>query len=128
MVPRFWRKIKYRYDLVGSYCENCGNYFYPPRDVCPVCRRKGKVREVSIGDEGRVLSYTVVHEGNGKVPYVIALIELDCGARILSQLACEPHEVEIGMRVKKAFRRYGEDGEEGIIYYGTKFVPAKSEI
>jgi len=27
------------------------------------------------------------------------------------------------MRVKKAFRRYGEDGEDGIIHYGTKFVP-----
>ncbi|MEM2446812.1 MAG: zinc ribbon domain-containing protein, partial [Candidatus Bathyarchaeia archaeon] len=41
MVPRFWRKIKYRYDVVASYCENCGNYYYPQREICPKCRRKG---------------------------------------------------------------------------------------
>jgi len=55
----------------------------------------------------------------------VALIELDNGARILSQLSCEPEEVRIGMRVRKAFRRYGEEGEDGIINYGTKFVPVE---
>ncbi len=73
---------------------------------------------------GRVLSFTVVYEGeNEKKPYVIALIELDEGVKIVSQLACKPEEVEIGMRVKSVFRKYGEDGEEGIVYYGTKFIP-----
>ena len=28
------------------------------------------------------------------------------------------------MRVKPVFRKLGEDGERGMIYYGTKFVPA----
>ncbi len=121
MVPRFWRKIKYRYDLKGSYCENCGNYHYPPRNFCPVCRRRGRVKEVELPDEGRVLSYTIIREGE---PCIVALIELDNGIRIISQLSCDPSEVEIGIRVRKAFRRYGEDGEEGIINYGTKFVPA----
>ncbi|MBO8180042.1 MAG: Zn-ribbon domain-containing OB-fold protein [Archaeoglobus sp.] len=120
MVPRSWRKIRYRYDVRGSYCENCGNYHYPPRNFCPTCRRKGKLVETLFPEEGRVVSYTVVRE---KEPYIIALIELDNGARVLSQLSCEPGEVKIGMRVKKAFRRYGEDGEDGIIHYGTKFVP-----
>ncbi len=121
MVPRSWRKIRYRYDVRGSYCENCGSYHYPPRNFCPKCRRKGKLVETLFPEEGRVVSYTVVRE---KEPYVVALIELDNGARILSQLSCEPDEVKIGMRVRKAFRRYGEDGEDGIIHYGTKFVPA----
>lgn len=119
-VPRFWRKIKYRYDLRGSYCENCGNHFYPPRNFCPICRRKGKIREVDFPDMGRVISFSVVREGE---PYVVALIELENGARIISQLACSPEEVKIGMNVRKVFRRYGEEGEEGIINYGTKFIP-----
>jgi len=125
MIPRFWRKIKHRYDLNGSYCENCGNYFYPPRNLCPICRRKSRIREVQIDGEGKVLSYTVVHEGrNLKKPYVVALIELKNGVKIVSQLACDPKDVSIGMKVRRVFRKYGEDGEEGIIYYGTKFVPA----
>ncbi len=122
MVPRFWRKIRYRYDLTGSHCSVCGNYFYPPRNICPVCRRKGKISETKLGEEGRVVSYSVVHDG-ADAPYVVALIELDCGARLVSQLACDPSEVQIGMRVRRVFRKYGEDGEDGIIYYGTKFIP-----
>ncbi|WP_202318564.1 Zn-ribbon domain-containing OB-fold protein [Archaeoglobus neptunius] len=122
MVPRFWRKIKYRYDLVGSYCENCGNHFYPPRNFCPVCRRRGAVRETELPDEGTVLSYTVIRDGE---PCVVALIELKNGSKLVSQLACSPEEVRTGMRVRKVFRRYGEDGEEGIIHYGTKFVPSE---
>lgn len=116
MVPRFWRKIKYRYDVVASYCENCGNYYYPHREICPKCRRRGIIRDVKLGDEGRVLSYTIT---NGKC---IALIELENGAKMLAEVC---GKVNIGMRVRKAFRRYGEDGEDGIIYYGTKFVPVE---
>lgn len=127
MLPRFWRKIKYRYDLVGSYCENCQSFFYPPRNLCPHCRRRSKIKEVPFNGKGKVLSYTVVHDApeeyKDEKPYVIALIELENGVKVLSQLVCDPKEVEIGMEVKKAFRKYGEDGANGIIYYGTKFVP-----
>ena len=40
-----------------------------------------------------------------------------------SQVICEPSEVKIGMRVRKVFRKIGEDGDKGMIHYGTKFVP-----
>ncbi len=122
VVPRFWRKIKYRYELIGSYCENCGNYYYPARNFCPVCRRKGRIREVNMPDEGKVLSFSVVREGE---PYIVALIQLENGAKIMSQLVCSPEEARVGMRVRKVFRRYSEEGEEGIINYGTKFAPVE---
>ncbi len=127
MLPKFWRKIRYRYNLIGSYCENCDSYFYPPRNLCPKCRRKGKVKEVQLSGYGRVLSWSIVHDGIENFwiskPYIVALIELDEGARIVAPLDCNPEEVKEGMRVKAAFRKFGEDGEDGIIYYGTKFVP-----
>ena len=127
MMPKFWRKIRYRYNLIGSYCENCGSYYYPPRNICPKCRRKGKVKEVQFSGYGKVLSWSVVHDGVENFwmskPYVVALIELDEGARLTAPLDCKPDEVYEGMRVKAVFRKFGEDGEEGIIYYGTKFVP-----
>jgi hypothetical protein len=28
------------------------------------------------------------------------------------------------MRVKSVFRKLGEEGPDGVIYYGTKFIPA----
>lgn len=127
MLPRFWRKIRYRYNLVGTKCENCGRVFYPPRNLCPECRRRSSIREIELSDKGTVISYSVVYEAPESFklmkPYVIALIRLDDGVKILSQLACDPKEVEVGMRVRAAFRKFGEEGERGIIYYGTKFVP-----
>lgn len=129
MLPRFWRKIKYRYSLVGTYCENCQSYYYPPRFTCPKCRRRSKIKEVMLSGRGKVLSYTVVHESLedfkiGK-PYVLALIKLDEGPVITSQVICDPDEIKIGMNVKMAFRKYIEEGEDGIIHYGTKFILEK---
>ncbi|WP_456368769.1 Zn-ribbon domain-containing OB-fold protein [Geoglobus sp.] len=129
MLPRFWRKIKYRYNLIGTRCENCGRVFYPPRNLCPECRRKSSIKEVELGDSGTVLSFSVVHDTpeNLKLekPYVVGLIRLDSGVVVTSQIVCDPEDVKIGMRVRATFRKYGEDGEDGIIYYGTKFVPAE---
>uniref|UniRef100_A0A7J2TGS8 Zn-ribbon domain-containing OB-fold protein n=1 Tax=Archaeoglobus fulgidus TaxID=2234 RepID=A0A7J2TGS8_ARCFL len=114
MVPRIWRRIKYRYNTITSFCESCGSYYYPQREICPKCRRKGAIRDVEIDGEGTVLSYTIV---NGRK---IALIEFENGARMLAEVC---GDIEIGSKVRKVFRRYGEDGEDGIIYYGTKFIP-----
>ena len=71
------------------------------------------------------MSWSVVHDGveNFSKPYVVALIELDEGARLIAPLDCDPSKIKEGMRVKAVFRRFGEESEEGIIYYGTKFVP-----
>ncbi|MFQ5920105.1 MAG: Zn-ribbon domain-containing OB-fold protein, partial [Thermoplasmata archaeon] len=38
-IPRFWREIQSRYNLVGTQCGNCGTLDFPPRDVCPKCGR-----------------------------------------------------------------------------------------
>ena len=56
-------------------------------------------------------------------PYIIALIELDEGAKILGQIIdAEPEEVKIGDRVRSTLRKLGEEGKAGIIYYGYKFA------
>ncbi len=129
MLPRFWRKIKYRYNLIGTECENCGKKFYPPRNLCPECRRKSKIKEIELGEFGTILSYTVIHDASEhyklQKPYIVGLVKLDSGAVVTSQIVGNPDEIEIGMKVRAVFRKYGEDGEDGIIYYGTKFEPIK---
>jgi uncharacterized OB-fold protein len=76
---------------------------------------------------GEVLTYTVVHSSTktfGKLtPYILAVIQLDEGPRLTSQVICDHNDIHIGMRVKPVFRRLGEESEKGIIYYGTKFIP-----
>ena len=58
------------------------------------------------------------------VPYVVALIELEDGCRLLSQVVdIDLDELFTGLKVEAVFRRIKEDGKEGIIQYGYKFRP-----
>ncbi|OYT62975.1 MAG: transcriptional regulator [Thermofilum sp. ex4484_15] len=128
-VPRVWREIKYKYNLIGSKCVKCGKACYPPLTVCPYCGGK-EVREVKLPERGKVISYTIIRyapRGFEKlVPYVVALIELVDGTRLISQLTdVEPEEVSIGMEVEAVFRRLREQGNSGIIEYGLKFRPLR---
>lgn len=127
-VARFWRKIPQRYNLVGTRCVTCGRYYFPPRSLCPSCRRKGKIIDHQFTGEGSVVTYTIIRTASEQfentTPYVLAIVQLDEGPRLTAQIAEEPEKVRIGMRVKKVFRRIGTDGRSGVIHYGTKFIPA----
>ncbi len=126
-VPRVWRERVVKYRLLGSKCIKCGKTTYPPRKVCPYCGST-ELEEVSLPKKGRVLSYTVIRAPPKSYlkysPYVVALVELEDGTRVLAQLTdIEPNEVKSGMVVEAVFRRYREQGEDGIIEYGIKFRP-----
>jgi uncharacterized OB-fold protein len=130
-IPRFWREIPARYNLIGSKCGNCGALDFPPRVVCPRCGRRsvGRMEPFRLKGRGEVVTYTIVHDAPKDFemmkPYVLAIVQLDEGVRITSQIVdVEPGEVKIGMPVESAFRKLGEDGDAGIIHYGYKFRPA----
>ena len=88
-VPRFWRHIPQRYNLVGNHCENCDERYYPPRTICPNCRRDAKMKEYKFSGLGKVVTYTTIYNATDdfkrQTPYNLAIIELDEGikARIL---------------------------------------------
>lgn len=139
-VARFWREQKNRYNLLGTKCGNCGKMFFPPKEICRDCHRKsiGKMEGVKLGGLGKILSYSIIHDGpeafKDQIPYIIAIIELDEGPRITAQIvdaglpACVTKEqktndynISIGSKVKCVFRKISEDGKSGTIHYGYKF-------
>lgn len=125
-VPRFWRNQQSRYNLVGVKCTSCGNIYFPPRSLCPGCRRLGKLEKFKLRGRGEVVTYTVIHtatEGFGdQAPYVMAIIRMEEGPQLTAQIAdCDPTEVRIGMKVEAIFRKIHEDGAAGLIHYGYKF-------
>jgi uncharacterized protein len=126
-APRFWRCIPQRYNLIGTHCTGCEEYFFPPRNVCPSCRRGSKMEEHKFKGTGTVVTCTTIHTATEdferQTPYNLAIIQLDEGPRLTGQVVSDPGDVKIGMRVKPVFRILGEEGDKGIIYYGTKFVP-----
>lgn len=125
-VPRFWREIPNRYNLIGTRCGNCNKVFFPPRYICPYCRRMGKLEPSRLKRRGKIVSYTVTHVAAGgfedQTPYVLAIVELEDGPRLTAQITdCDADEVKIGDEVEMVFRRMGEESTEGILYYGYKF-------
>jgi len=125
-IATHWRLIPQRYNLVGTKCNTCGEKFFPPRYVCPKCRRAGNIEEFQFSGEGEIYSYTMIHtapEGfDFQKPYILAIIKLKEGPLLLSQIVdCKPEDVEIGKKVEKVFRKVIADGDSGIIRYGYKF-------
>ncbi len=130
VVPRVWRERVARYRMVGKRCPACGKVYFPPREVCPTCHREsyGKMEDVELSGRGKVYSYTTVYQNvlgyELQKPYIMAIVEMEEGPRVTGQIVdCRPEDVEIGMPVRAVFRRLGEEGKDGIILYGYKFVP-----
>jgi len=128
-VPRFWRELDARYNLVGSHCKITDTYHYPKRTFNPDAGRDsiGQMEDYQFKGTGTIIGSSVVHQAQEGYemfgPYSIAIIELDEGPRITSQIVdCDPEIVKPGMKVKSVFRKLGEDSESGILHYGTKFI------
>jgi len=101
------------------------------RRICPSCRREGKIEPLPFSGRGRVYTYTVIRtppEGFEEyTPYVVALVQLDEGPKVTSQVVdCAPEDVYIGMPVETCFRRLRAQNKEGVIIYGFKFRPVDS--
>jgi len=127
-VARFWREIPQRYNLKGTKCMACDRVFFPPKVICPSCRRKslGKMKNCSLKGTGTIESYTTIYAPpphfEGEEPYVIALIKMDEGCYLVGQIVdIELDEISIGMKIVSCFRRIYENGNSGAIQYGYKF-------
>lgn len=127
-APAHWRRMRERYRLLGSKCGTCDTTFFPTTKVCSKCRRKGKILPIEFSGKGRVFSYTVIYAApkmfEQYTPAIVALVQLDEGPKVLSQIVdCELNEVKIGMEVEACFRKLFEQDRSGIISYGFKFRP-----
>ena len=125
-VPRYWRNEVPRYRLVGEECTACGNKYFPARPVCSCGSTDFKA--YSLAKKGKVMTWTVINNApigfEKYTPYMVSMIELEDGLRIISQLVdIDPEEVSAGLKVEACFRKVKEDGKTGILQYGYKFRP-----
>ena len=96
--------------LLAQRCSGCGRLRFPPKAICPHCLSREATWEQMSG-RGTVFTFTVFrrlyHPGfAGELPYAVALVELDEGPRILSNIVnADPEAVHCGMRVRVRFER-----------------------
>ena len=91
--------------LVIQRC-GCGHAWLPARRECPSCLRDGARWEDCSG-RGSVLSWVVYHTAyhpafESRLPYHVALIELDEGPRLLSRVLDGHERLQGGLRVELA--------------------------
>lgn len=121
-----WRRIPERYRLQGTVCTSCQTRYFPPRKLCPICRRKGKIEMHSFCGKGRIYSFSEIFSAPAglefEAPYMLAIIQLEEGPKLTAQIVgVEEKDVRIGDAVEVVFRRIRSDDPEGIIHYGHKF-------
>ena len=129
MPAKSWRRIRERYGLIGSRCEGCGTHYFPTKHVCKKCRRRGRIVAHKFLGKGKIYSFSLVTSPPDgfkfESPYVMAVVELEEGARLISQIVDwqGKDELKIGDPVRVVFRKIQEAGPEGVIHYGFKFEP-----
>ena len=103
----FWDAAK-EHRLSIPKCRDCGQHHFYPRELCPHCHSDA-LDWVDVTGEGEVYSFTVARRPAGPafaddVPYVIALIALDEGPRMLTNIVTDDVDtVAIGDRVRVRF-------------------------
>jgi uncharacterized OB-fold protein len=118
----FWQAARER-RLVVPHCRECGRHFFYPRLLCPHCHAAA-VEWVNASGRGTVYSFTIARRPAGPafktdVPYVVALVELEEGPRLMSNiLTADVGSIRIGLPVKAVF----EDVTEEVTL--VKFAPA----
>lgn len=108
----YWQALR-EDRLILKTCDDCGKAHFYPRELCPHCH-SDKLRWVDASGTGEVYSYTVCRRPAGpafadEVPYVVAIIELDEGPRMMSRIAADPETVSIGRRVQVRFDRRSDE-------------------
>jgi uncharacterized OB-fold protein len=107
LTAPFWEATK-RGELVCQRCRQCGNWIFYPREQCPVCFSR-ELEWAPVSGRGRVHSFTVVHQPANAAfepdaPYVYAVIQLDEGVRMVSNVVgCAPADVTVDMPVTAVF-------------------------
>ena len=103
----FWDAAK-RHELLMPRCKRCDRLFFYPREVCPVCLQ-ADIDWQPVSGRGRVHSFTVIHQPANPafredVPYVYAMIQLEEGTRMISNVVgCPPGDVHIDMPVAAVY-------------------------
>jgi hypothetical protein len=108
----FWQGCA-RGELLLQRCRSCQAYRHPPSPVCPRCWAPEHDWVKSSG-RGKVYTYVVVHhqfrEWGAEVPYVTAVVELEEGPRIVTNVVgVPPDQVKIGMPVAVSFEKVSEE-------------------
>lgn len=107
LTEPFWSAAR-RHELVMQRCTDCGAYRFPPERGCFECG-SAQAEWHPVEPRGTLFTWTVVHPPvlpyfAGKTPFPVAVVELECGVRMVTELRAVPVEAyRSGMPVEASF-------------------------
>jgi uncharacterized OB-fold protein len=104
----YWDGLRDR-KLLMPRCDACRKYWFPPSLLCPHCNATNWTWTSTSG-RGRIFSYVVYHRiyhpgFADEVPYAVAVIELDEGPRMVSNvIGIAPDKLACDLRVQVVYQ------------------------
>ncbi|WP_280156376.1 Zn-ribbon domain-containing OB-fold protein [Piscinibacter sp. XHJ-5] len=112
-TARYWRAaLEGRLEI--QHCPACARHQFYPRPFCTQCL-SDQIEWVQASGRGRVYTYTVCHVAahpafESRVPYAIAMVELDEGVRLLAGVVdSDLDRLSVGARVQVCFERISDE-------------------
>lgn len=102
-----------RHELMLMRCKSCGAWRLPSRPRCPDCWST-ETEWAKASGRGTLYSFGIMHQKfpgfENEVPYNYAIVELEEGPRIVSDIAGVPNEeLRVDMPVEAVFEDVAED-------------------
>jgi uncharacterized OB-fold protein len=103
----FWEAAK-RHELLMPRCTMCDHVFFYPRSECPRCL-SAHLEWVKVSGRARLHSFTIVQQPanpafRDDVPYVYAVVQLDEGPRLVSNIVqCDLDTLRVDMPLEAVF-------------------------
>jgi uncharacterized OB-fold protein len=108
--------------LIGGRCKACGALSFPRGALCTECLSED-VETTTLGDRGKLYSYSVVHQApkGWNVPYALGYVDLSDGVRVLAHVG-PIDKLAMDLPVKLAVGVVGSD-PAGVPLKSYTFVP-----
>jgi uncharacterized OB-fold protein len=99
--------------LIFQHCDACGSVWLPPFESCPRCLSPEPGWRIASG-RGQIISWVVYHHVyhdafRDREPYNVALVELDEGPRMITNIVGSGDRLEAGLAVSLRI-----DSEQGV--------------
>jgi hypothetical protein len=90
-------------------CDKCAKTYFPPRPFCPACSSR-EVTMFKASGKGLLYSYVIHHRPapGFTPPYSIAVVELDEGPRLMTNIVdCPqtPEALQLDMKLEVTFEK-----------------------
>ena len=104
----YWRALE-QGRLTFQRCGHCNNAWLPARTECPRCLAS-EPRWEEAGGRAKLVSWVVYHHGYHeyyatRLPYNVAVVELDEGPRLISNVIADVKSLRIDMPLRLEIQR-----------------------